>query len=193
MNTPTQSNINKERVHICCAMINHPTRYGCQTHTPIRKRVPQRYSSHVLSQLSERSPIWLPSTSPSFFSICLSPALLIPFVSSSSVSGSSSLLSLLFFVCPSQISLKHSRNHSTFFQHPHHPFSLDLSPPYHTFTLFLNTVALCVSPPRGLGGTQTLSPPWTRSHRPLLVAATHPQHTAAAGTFPLCVCVCVQL
>lgn len=64
LNTPTQSNINKERVHFCCAMINHPTQ--SKTNTPIRKRVSQRYSSHGLSQVSERSPIWLPSTSPSF-------------------------------------------------------------------------------------------------------------------------------
>lgn len=198
LNTPTQSNINKERVHFCCAMINHPTQYGCQkhTHTNQKKSFAKIFLPRAVTSFRAESHLATLyfSLLPSFFSICLSLALLIPFVSSSSVSGSSSLLSLLFFVCPSQISLKHSRNHSTFFQHPHHPISLDLSPPYHTFTLFLNTVALCVSPPRGLGGTQTLSPPWTQSQRPLLVAATHPIAHRCSRDFPsMCVRLCAAV
>lgn len=74
LNTPTQSNINKERVHFCCAMINHPTQYGCQKQThqsekEFRKDIPPTGCHKFQSGVPSGYPLLLP---PSFLLLHLS-------------------------------------------------------------------------------------------------------------------------
>lgn len=196
LNTPTQSNINKERVHFCCAMINHPTQYGCQKQThqsekEFRKDIPPTGCHKFQSGVPSGYPLLLP---PSFLLLHLS------------FSGSPHPFCVIFlclrlifppqlaFLCLSISNLSEAFQKSlNIFPAPPPPhFSRPLSTLSYLHSFLKHSGSLCFST-KGVG--------WNTNSQPTL--DSKPKATAGRGhppvahrcsrDFPSIVCVCVQL
>ena len=158
--------------------------YPKHTHTPIRNRVPQRYSSHELSKVWEQSSIWPPSISlvlssppPSVFlhpsnSLCL--GLIFP----------PKLVRLCLLI--SNLTQESQKSLFQHFLSVLLPLSVDLTPP-HLISLFSDTASLCAS---ALREWNTNSQP-TSDSKPKATGRGHPPTAHRHRDFPaVCAGVC---